>query len=64
MTVEEMINELKDYIRGNDLKWKPDKCLKYLDFNSGNTTATLDGDFTSKQLMAIALWMQINDEPN
>jgi hypothetical protein len=35
----------------------------YLSWHSGDTAATLDGEFTADQLEAIVMWMREHTEP-
>ncbi len=33
----------------------------YVEVDKGNSTVTLDGDFTSEELKAIAIWMEADN---
>ena len=58
MTLEEAKKALKDYITDEGLVWSRDKCLEYLNYHNGNTSATLDGDFDADELEAIAVFIR------
>jgi hypothetical protein len=58
MTLDEAISLMSEYYRDGHLTWPQDKCKQFVNYWSGSSVSSLDGEFTADELEAIAVIMR------